>query len=171
MATSAADEKKRIERLYLEEARQASVLLPSGDLVAHERPDFLLHAAGGIVGIEVTELCREEDRAEGGKLSKVAGKAKVLYNSMPGAQPVDVGAAFAPHAGSMKFHALATSLANFVYRNRDKVGSSFKRELPEGYCHIGFFEPLSIVDTRGCWRIAAAFDVEIAVSALLADRI
>jgi len=165
MGTSGND-KKLIETLYLEEVRRASSMLPSGDLVGRERPDFLLHAEGRTIGIEVTELCREEERAEGGKLSKVADRAKALYEAMADAAAVDVSSAFTPKARAMKFHELASSLAKFVYRNRKSIGSSYKRQLPKGYCHIGVFEPLN-----GRWRVKAAFDVRVATRELFADRI
>jgi hypothetical protein len=166
MAASAAAEKKRIETLYLEEARRVSTIFPSGELIPHERPDFLIEAKGRTIGIEVTELCREEERADGGKLSKVAGRAKALYDSKAGALPVDVSAAFTARANEMKFHELASSLADFVYSKRANVGASFRRDLPNGYCHIGLFKPLN-----HRWRIAAAFDVAVMPKQLLADRI
>src|ERR1035438_1673861 len=74
----ASDEtkKKRVERAYVEEARRASSVIPYGDLVAHENPDFLLYADDRTIGLEVTELCRENPRAEGAMLARVADRAK-----------------------------------------------------------------------------------------------
>ena len=46
--------KKRVERAYVEEARRASSVIPYGDLVAHENPDFLLYADDRTIGLEVT---------------------------------------------------------------------------------------------------------------------
>ena len=52
----------------MEEARRASTLFPAGGLEPYEKPDFLLFANPHTIGIEVTELCREEPRAEAGRL-------------------------------------------------------------------------------------------------------
>jgi hypothetical protein len=72
MGTSTANRKKELENHYAEEARRASTVFPTGHLIPHENPDFLLHLDGGTIGIEVTELCREEPRAEDHRLKKIA---------------------------------------------------------------------------------------------------
>src|SRR5215831_15545087 len=113
MAGPLADRKKRIETIYLEEARRAPSIFPAGAVVAHERPDFLLQADGRTIGIEVTELCREEPRAEGGKLSKVAAAANARYDRLANAIPVEVSASFAPRSESISFNRLVNGLADF----------------------------------------------------------
>jgi hypothetical protein len=171
MSTSGESQKKRVEATYLEEARRVSSIFPNGNAIPHEKPDFLLHTDCGTVGIEVTELCREEQRAEGGKLSKVADRAKAIYAGFANAGLVDVGAGFAPRAGKMKVSELATSLARFVYQNRNCVGSGFKQNLPEGYCHIGIHEPRNEIYPGGHWHAGGAFDVVVAAEAVLRSRI
>jgi hypothetical protein len=119
----------------------------------------------------VTELCREEPRAEGGKLSKVAERAKTIYGGLPNAEVVDVGAGFASQAGAMRVSELATSLAQFVYQNRSYVGSGFEENLPGGYCHIGIHKPRKEIYPGGHWHAGAAFDVVVAAEELLSSRI
>ncbi len=162
-----ADRKKRVERHYLEEARRASAIFPPGKVEAHERPDFLIHTPGGNIGIEVTELCREEPRAEAGRLSKIPDKAKELYSGRSDAAPVDVSIAFF-RADDIHFNTLAKSLADFVYANRTHRGKGLERGLPRGFCHIGIHDPL---ETGGRWRGVRAFDTIVAEKELLAGCI
>jgi hypothetical protein len=161
------DRKKRIETHYAEEARRASSIFPAGRLEPYEKPDFLLFANPGKIGIEVTELCREEPRAEAGRLSKVPDKAKMLYDGFPNANPVDVSIAFW-RAENVVFNVLTKSLADFVYANRTHRGSGLKRNLPSGYCHIGIHEPLV---PGGRWHAVRAFDTILVPRELLASRI
>jgi hypothetical protein len=168
MSASAMTHKKRVEMQYLEEARRASATFPAGRIEPHERPDFLLFADRGEIGIEVTELCREEPRAEAGRLSKVPGKAKAIYNRLLQADPVDVSIAFwgAEHVAS---NDLTRSLAELVYANRTNRGTSLQRELlPKGYCHISIHEPLV---PGGRWYAARAGDTIVATKELLETRI
>jgi hypothetical protein len=150
--------KKRIETHYMEEARRASSIFPAGTLEPYERPDFLLRASHGKIGIEVTELCREDPRAEAGRLSKVPGKAKTIYDRFPDAEPVDVGIGFW-RAETVGFNALTKSLADFVYANRSNKGTGYAQNLPDGYCHIGIHEPLV---PGGRWHGGRAFDTVVA---------
>src|SRR5438128_2708979 len=116
MTAPPPNNKKRIETIYMEEARRASTVFPAGKLEPHEIPDFLLSADRGKIGIELTELCREEPRAEAGRLTKVPDKAKELYDRLPHAEPVDVSAAFW-RAENVAFNVLTKSFADFVYTN------------------------------------------------------
>ena len=163
----AVDRKKRIETQYVEEARRASSIFPSGRLDPHERPDFLLLADHGKIGIELTELCREEPRAEAGRLVKVPGRAKEIYDRLPDADPVDVGIGFW-RAEDIGFNVLTRSLADFVYANRNSKGTGFETGLPPGYCHIGIHEPLV---AGGRWHGGRAFDTIVAPKELLEARI
>ena len=160
--------KKEIELHYTEEARRASPIFPAGTLVPHERPDFLIDAGhAGILGIEVTELCREEPRAEAGRLSKVPDAAKALYNRLPGSVPVDVSFAFSPRVSAVPFNSLRDSLSDFVRHHAP--GESFKRDLPEGFCHIGIHTTLN--DPSGHWHAPRSFNVVPAGKLLLEARI
>jgi hypothetical protein len=50
---------KEIERIYLDEARRASNLFPTGDPIPRDPLDFLFETGAGRLGVELTELCRE----------------------------------------------------------------------------------------------------------------
>jgi hypothetical protein len=80
--------KKDFEAQYLEEARRVSSIFPSGEAIPRDPLDFLFRRAAGTLGIEMTELCRDAARAEGG-LANVAPRAKALYTKRPDVKPVD----------------------------------------------------------------------------------
>ena len=162
------DRKKEIELLYLEEARRASPIFPRGDLVPHERPDFLLPVASGTLGIEVTELCREAPRAEGGRLANVAPRAKALHSKRPDAKPVDVSPVFSNDADQLKVGVLAKSLADFVHVHRDDNASFEWPDVPEGYNSIGVFPAL---DAQGRWLCFRVGDTVLASRELIGERI
>ncbi len=152
------DRKKKIEHAYIEEARRASSIFPAGTLVAHERPDFLLQSPDGrIIGIELTELCREEPRATAGRLVKIPERAREKYNQRPGSEPVDVSIAFWREE-DISVNELTTSLADFVYAHKHQRGLAPRRELPKGFCAIGIFESKSR-RPEGYWHSNRAFDV------------
>src|SRR6266852_3254986 len=110
MSMQGPNRKKRIETYYAEEARRVSPIFPKGELVPHEKPDFLLHLSAGTIGIEVTELCREEPRAEAARLVKIPEKAKARYGRLSGTAPVDVSLAFSRHARNVSVELLTGSL-------------------------------------------------------------
>lgn len=152
------DKKKKQELQYLEEARRASLIFPSGDATPQDPLDFLLPSArDGCIGVEVTELCRESERGEGARLGYVVPKAKQLYWKLPGAKPVSVSPALSAQASALGVDQLAASLAEFVYAHRDS-NAGFDRNLPPGYCHIGVFPPVES-EGDGQWRSFRAFDV------------
>src|SRR5436190_23283077 len=99
--------KKEIERIYLDEARKASVIFPDGEPTPHEPLDFLFHSEAGTLGIEITELCEEEPRHEAARLGYVAPKAQRLYGKRPGAMPVSVSPVFSLDADKMHVDELA----------------------------------------------------------------
>jgi hypothetical protein len=149
--------KKQIEIQYLAEAHRASSVFPIGELVPSEIPDFLLRTDGRIIGIEVTELCREQQRAEGGKLSRVSDKAREIYERLATANPIDVSAAFAPNTENVRFGELTKGLAAFAHANRSANGTSFDWndfDLPGGYCYIAI-DPAR--ESIGQWRTSKAF--------------
>ena len=164
MSTQGLDRKKRIEKDYLEEARRACSIFPKGELVPSERPDFLLHADSGIIGIEVTELCREEPRAQAGRLAKVVENAKKRYSRLPTAKPVDVVVGFSIEAEKARSKVLIDTLVRFVQTH----GKSKVSRFPEGYCYIGVHSPL---EPTGRWRDVRAFDTTVAPEQLLNSRI
>jgi hypothetical protein len=161
------DRKKEVETYYLEEARRASAIFPAGELEPDEKPDFLLHTDRGKIGIEVTELCREEPRAEAGRLAKVPEKAKALYDSRPDARPVDVNVWFW-RAESVSFTKLKDSLAGFVYTNCRDVSKGHYTGLPSGFNHIGIWRSQG---PEGLWQAGRVFDTVVAPKELLESRI
>lgn len=154
----------------MEEARRASSILASGELVPHERPDFLLCTDKRTIGIEVTELCREGPRAEGGKLARVAGRAKERYNRLADTAPVEVSAALAPKIEDLGLNLLVTGLVDFVHAHRNDMGCFDWNdcELPEGYCYIAIQEAQ---DPAGQWRTFKAFDTTLATKEQVEARI
>ena len=168
----ASDEtkKKRVERAYVEEARRASLVIPYGDLVAHENPDFLLYADDRTIGLEVTELCRENPRAEGAMLARVADRAKERYNALAPNEPVEVSASFAPRMQERRLGVLVTGLVDFVraHNRENKCFDWNEDDLPEGYCYIAIH---SVQKHLAQWRTFAVFDTTLAPKELVAARI
>lgn len=170
MGTASGKQKKRVETIYVEEARRTSQVIPRGELLPHERPDFLLRADGRTLGIEVTELCREEPRAEGAKLANVAGQAKRRYNQLASNVPVEVSAVFAPRIERLSFNQLVNSLVGFVHAHRDSLGCFHWNDcdLPDGYSSIAIH---GASESAGRWRTFKAFDTTLAPRDLLQSRI
>jgi len=163
------ERQKEIERQYTEEARKVCPLFPAGELVDHERPDFLLNGAGGAIGIEVTELCFQEPRQEAARLLHVPKRAKERFNRLSDVQPLDVSIAFNWKSEEIDFQELVESLVAFVDNHR---GSDFHiRELPEGYCHMGIHDPLDRPDRTGHWYGSRAFSKGVAPRGLIEFRI
>jgi hypothetical protein len=172
MATAIGlNRKKRVESHYMDEARRASSIFPSGELIQHERPDFLLQTDGMTIGIEVTELCGQEPRAEAGRLAKVLDKARERYGRLPNAKPVDVIVVFSGQAQNMSFEALTKSLSEFVYVRQDNKGPGFTGNLPSGYRHIGIHARMGEMNESGRWRGVRAFDTAVAPKQLIESRI
>src|SRR5688500_2418574 len=56
--------KKEVERYYLETFQQLCTDVPAGEIINTEEPDFLIRVTGGgHLGIELTELYHDSDRA------------------------------------------------------------------------------------------------------------
>ena len=171
MSTQTPARKKRIEMHYVEEARRAHAVIPSGKLVPHEKPDFLLRMDKGTIGIEVTELCREEPRAESGRLAKIPEKAKACYGRLSESEPIDVSLAFSRHATTLTLEQLTKPLVELVYARRKSKGICPVRDLPKGYCHVGIHSPLERVDPTGRWYGVRSFDTVVAPKQLVESRI
>jgi hypothetical protein len=161
---------KELERHYLNEARAASSIFPTSEPLADDPLDFVFPHEG--IGIEVSELCRPDERGEGKRLGYVAPRAKKLYLSRPDAQPVSVSPVFTRDAHQLKVPELAASLAQFVYDHR-AANRSFEWHdgLPPGYLHIGVFPRHAIEPPDGEWRYFRAGDTVLAPKALLDERI
>ncbi len=169
MSTQSLSRKKLAERCYVEEARRSSSIFPRGELVAQERPDFLLHGDEATIGIEVTELCREEPRAEAGRLAKAPDRAKAIYDSWANAEDVGGSIAFSPrHAQKVSLDKLTYSLAEFVYAHRSSKGSSSAGDRCLRATSIGVYAPRVPGE---CWHSVTAFDTAIETKGLLESRI
>jgi hypothetical protein len=171
MSTTVLDRKKRIEKLYVEEARGVSSLFPKGELIPHENPDFLLSQGSEYLGIEITELCRERPRLEAATLARIPEKAKASYSALAGAEPVDVSLAFSRRATELKPDQLTRSLVEFIYERRQSRGICAAADLPDGYCHIGIHNPFPQIESSGHWHGVRAFDVDRASKQLIESRI
>ena len=157
--------KKQEEVKYFNEARQVSNIFPLGEVEENEKPDFLLRTDNGFIGIELTELCRENPRGEGGKLLKLPETAQKSYSELVGMAPVDVSVGFSLDAVNLKFNHLKKSLVNFVCSNQGNIGQTFNLNLPTGFCSIGIFSPLE--NYMGVWRGARGFNTVIAPKELI----
>jgi hypothetical protein len=167
------DRKKEIELTYLDEARRASELFPPGEPDPCDPLDFLLPHGAGVLGIEVTQLCREAERREGARLGYIAPKARRIYSRRPGAVPVNVSPVLSDEAVQMHVDDLAAGLAEFVYNHRGaNANLSWDRhdDMPQGFLSIGVFEPLQ-GQSEGDWRYFRAFDVVLASKDMIQARI
>jgi hypothetical protein len=162
-----ASKKRQIEWQYLDEARRLSEVFPKGEPLEHdgERPDFRFAIPGGILGIEITELCRQEPRTEAARLAIVAPRARDLFHARNGGSPVNVSPVFSDHAVEMTVADLAQSLADFVWAHRDENRSFRWKECPTGYLHVGVFSG------EGDWRYFRAGDTELATRDQVGQRI
>jgi hypothetical protein len=80
---AAVNDKKRLETLYLEEARPASDLFPDGRLEPHEGPRLHSVCRPWKDRHQVTETVRQKPRAEASRLAKAPDKARELYGRYP----------------------------------------------------------------------------------------
>ncbi len=151
---SKVEEQARIEKVYLDEARNVSSLFPAALLPFKPYPDFVTedHA----LGIEITELCDPEGRSDGKRLSLVVPRAKQMYMSRPDTPPLSVATAMSTQAEEMRVDELALSLAEFVYRHRHERGEVRDERLPKGWCHIAIYDPLGNEPPDGTWPVNRA---------------
>lgn len=129
--------KKDRERIYLDEARRASDLFPTVEPISHDPLDFLFPRNTGTLGVEMTELCCEDERREGARLGHVAPRAKQIYLQRARGACVSVSPVFSTAATAMPVHELARDLADFVYRHREDRGNftwDCCKDMPKGYC-------------------------------------
>ncbi len=166
--TCVNEEKKKLERQLVEEARGLCSLFPAGELTCHEQPDFLLHAAGEVIGIEVTRIGLQEKIQQAERLTRVPPAAKKRFDALVNAPPLDVSVAFGPDASDMRTEQLTKSLVEFVWERRKSRGSHFDvSELPDGYASIDIDDPLPDIDPQGKWRSGSPCSREIASQELL----
>lgn len=114
-------DKKQIEEWQLGRFREAVSDFPAGEVVPHERPDFLVRAGAATVGIELTQLFRPSEAGtqplqEGERLREyVCDTARRIYEEAGGTN-VDVMVSFSPHVTfrSNRVRAIAEHLARTV---------------------------------------------------------
>jgi len=145
---------KEYEARILEAARKVCSIFPSGAIRLSEEPDLLIKSAGGDLGVEITELLREDT----GPFSpvknedfhrKVVRLAEERYRDLD-AEPVHVGVMFLDEARcksenpegwrrladrkvGRKLENMANSLVEFVKNHSGRAGvpTTFKkREMP-----------------------------------------
>lgn len=89
--------KKELERLYLEAFREISSEFPLGRIEPTESPDNLIHTSKEIVGVEITEVYREDGRQTLQSDEKIEEKlldlVEVEYNKL-NLSPVNVAMSF-----------------------------------------------------------------------------
>jgi hypothetical protein len=114
---------KARERAYLERFRDNFADFPEGEVVSSERPDFLIKAGSGRIGIEVTEYHVQEPdegwgsptRAQEGTEDKVLRMASEKHQSK-GLPPLVVSVQWHPHQAfsRRRTQELAADLADLV---------------------------------------------------------
>jgi hypothetical protein len=163
------NDKKRIERIYLNEARAACALFPADEPDPHDPLDFLF----GKLGVEITELCHEDARKEGARLGYVVPKAKKLYEKHPDAKPVSVSPGLSHDADTIHVDELAKGLADFVYNHRD-ADENFDwyrcEDMPKGFSGIGVFPPFEF-EPQGRWLHFRSFSTTRAPKESIDTRI
>lgn len=146
-----------------------------GRLEDHERPDFLLISPGGpTIGVEVTELCRPEERAQRARLTHALSRAQQLYQARPGARTLSVAAALADSAESISVQELARSLADFVAVNHGSPGHYTRQRgqplsavLPDGVLSVAIHN----TGGRSHWQGMVGFRSTLAERELVERRI
>lgn len=114
---------KDLERRYLESVRTLLTDFPVGRIEDKECPDFLVHAANRVIGIEITELHQVPDgqplplQAREAVRQKIVDRAKTIYDGA-GHPPVDCKLHLKdlPYRKS-DIEPLATSIAELARRN------------------------------------------------------
>lgn len=139
------DPKKEMERWRLERFKNLIRDFPSGDIQPTEEPDFLVHAADRIVGVELTDLHRGTppgqipEQASEAMRKRVIARAQELYTAQK--QPPVIVSFFLDdrvHIKKQEVEGFATELASIVGKNLPAPNSTVEvptdwddaRELP-----------------------------------------
>jgi hypothetical protein len=173
-------EKKERERHIIETVRKYSACIPDGDLVASERPDWLIPSVS--IGLEVSEILPSKSAGRsfsGPQLSSfqkaVVVEAEALYYSQSSNAPADVLIFFEnewTRKGNVKI--MAQNLAEFVFENLPDNTNGCVTLQPLNLGVRGWVEGLSVVRIlrqRGRWQAAGSNDVEYLTYEELARRI
>jgi len=148
-------EQKRIERWFLENARRASAIIPSGDIVDFEKPDFTIASPDGLLGVETTELLRKDNQGPFQPVAEESFHKQVVrlaeeYHRESGASAVRVSVFFSNDwTTTRRADDVARSLFEFVESKdqRAALPATFSRRdaLPEG------FDSITICPPNGSW--------------------
>ncbi len=154
-----SEDKKRIERIVLEAARNAGAPIPTGERDGKEpAPDFLFDTDDGGLGIELTELlCPGGGGSVKGQVSLPIKKeaihkeiieiAEKQYYGIEGTQPARAHVVFANFIGACSTKQrkeLARSLCDYVKINLNRAKSD-RTEIPSG------FSTIVIISGAGDW--------------------
>jgi hypothetical protein len=149
--------KKEIEERALAAACRAGLIVPRGEVISCEEPDFRIESETEVLGIELTELLPppknesfSSPAAEESFHKDVVNIAELMYYRMPGALPLRVTAYFWNiKRGKNKKREMAEALVGFVKSHRAQaapvVTFEKRNDLPDG------FSVISIDSNPGCW--------------------
>ncbi len=159
--------KKARERAYLERFRENLEDFPDGEVVPSERPDFLIKAGSGRIGVEVTEYHIQEPdegwgspmRAQEGTEDKVLRMASEKHQSK-GLPPVIVHVLWHPHQAfsRRRTQELAADLADLVQEHLPEPGHEATirhrrhpawRSLPQEVTSLSIDRRIDFLRTRG----------------------
>ena len=140
-ATSQQYKKKRIEKWYLETARNTGSMIPGGVVVEFEEPDFQIQTLTGVLGIELTEFLPPGDGALPVEAEAIQSRAlkiaERLYYSSPDAVPVRVFTyRNLAQARKLTPHGMAVELVEYVKLQLRRTKKSIFTKLdrvPEGF--------------------------------------
>ena len=126
--------KKDLERQYLDRVRDLLADFPLGTIHESEQPDFLIKAADHVIGIELTELHRAQDRQpvpmQGREAirDQIIQRAKELYDG-EGMPPIDCCVYLKDLSyRRTNIEPLATKIATLAKRNIPPEGAPVKSE-------------------------------------------
>ncbi len=140
------NEQKRIELWFLNEARNAGVPIPPGE-IQYEEPDFKFQTETGALGIELSEVLRPPSSNHGivpveeeSFHREIIETAQRDYYAVPNAHPVHVSVYFTNTRGKKRNRSeMARALTEFVRTNlhRANPAATFAQEdVPDGFDSI-----------------------------------
>jgi len=169
------DEKKKVERWQIEEARRRSPLFPAGELSPYESPDWLIRDAS--VGIEVSELLppKGENLFSGAQLfsfqREVVANAQRHYCDQ-GYPTADV-LVFFKNEWDRKCdaRAMGVALAEFVKLNHPSDRDTVTLQRRGGTAWVEGLSVVRISRTGTTWQAGGAASGQLVSHADVAPRI
>jgi hypothetical protein len=152
--------KDEVELKYLEMARAASSVIPTGEALKGEKPDVRIQTPSGLLGVEITRLHHPPQPGEArtpmekrALRHKVVKYAKSLYDAK-GGPPVTVEVFFSQVNLSEHWKEVSECLAQLVRERAPEVSANGKA-YPFGVYSPNHFQQINIcVPLPGCseWR-------------------